>query len=355
VIPKDIKIIWRIRVSYRSLSLEPAKGEDVMGQRYTNLEICAGAGGQALGLEQAGFDPVMLIDDDANCCATLRMNRPQWDVRQTCLRDFVASEHPQVLNVDLLSGGVPCTPYSVSGHQRGDRDERDLLEVAIYLAYEVRPKAIMIENAAELITHEKFREQKENVEKHLSHLGYAFSWLILDAQDFGVPQRRRRSVLVAMQPDRLTSFAWPEPFGPAPTVADVLFPSMASQGWPHAPAWAAMARDVAPTIVGGSKKHGGPDLGPDRAKSAWAALGVNGNALANELPGPEDDFVLGQGRKGRAGLRKLTISQVATLQGFTESWTFAGNKTARYKQVGNAFPPSLAYAVGAQIAEALDT
>ncbi|MEU4820494.1 DNA (cytosine-5-)-methyltransferase [Actinomadura sp. NPDC023710] len=318
------------------------------------LEICAGAGGQALGLEQAGFEPVMLVENDEHCCKTLRLNRPSWDVRQMDLRDFVAADHSEALDVDLLAGGVPCTPYSVAGQQKGDLDERDLLEVALYLAYEVQPRAIMIENAAELLTHQKFAPSRDVVRKHLAHLNYQHTWKILDAQAFGLPQRRRRSVLIAMRdPDAFSRFAWPAPAGPPPTVADVLLPSMASRGWPHAAEWAAMASKIGPTVVGGSKKHGGPDLGPDRAKTAWSLLGVNGNSLANELPGPTDGFELGVGRKGREGLRRLTISQVALLQGFPEDWIFAGNKTARYQQVGNAFPPPVARAVGERIARAL--
>jgi DNA (cytosine-5)-methyltransferase 1 len=323
------------------------------GQKFTSLEICAGGGGQALGRGEAGFEPVMLIDDDADCCNTLRLNRPHWDVRQIRLQDFVVMEHPQVRDVDLLAGGVPCTPYSVAGHQHGDMDERDLLEVAIALAYEVRPAAIMIENTAPLLTHRKFAHNRDVVRKHLDHLGYTYDWRVLDAQDFGLPQRRKRSILVALRPEAFERFRWPASADPAPTVADVLWPSMSSGGWPHVDEWAHMADQVAPTIVGGSKKHGGADLGPDRAKTAWSKLGVNGNALPDKLPGPDDGFELGVGRKGREGLRKLTIPQVALLQGFPEDWVFSGEKTPRYKQVGNAFPPPFARAVGSQIALAL--
>jgi DNA (cytosine-5)-methyltransferase 1 len=323
-------------------------------KRFTSLEICAGAGGQALGLEQAGFEPVMLIDDDQDCCETLRANRPHWDVLHQCVREFVAAEHPQVLDVDLLSGGVPCTPYSVAGRQHGDTDERDLLEVAIYLAYEVRPRAIMIENVSELVTHRKFAKIKENVQQHLAHLGYKHDWQVLDAQQFGVPQRRRSSILVAMGPDDFARFHWPAPQGPAPTVADVLYPSMCSRGWKHAERWARMADDVAPTLVGGSKKHGGADLGPDRAKTAWSKMGVNGNSLADTSPGPDAGFELGQGRLGRSGLPKLTIHQAALIQGFPEDWKFTGRKTPSYRQVANAFPPPVATAVGTQIAQALE-
>jgi len=320
----------------------------------SSLEICAGAGGQALGLEQAGFEPVLLLDNDLDCCTTLVANRPHWDVRAMSLGDLDVNEHPQVRGVDLLAGGVPCTPYSVAGHQAGDLDERDLLQTAIELVGEVLPRAVMIENVAELVSNKKFKQNRANVMKRLDDLGYMSCWEILDAQDFGVPQRRKRSVLVAMRPEDFKRYRSPAPVGPPPTVAEILRDSMASNGWPFVEEWAAMANAVAPTIVGGSKKHGGPDLGPDRAKNMWALLGVNGNSLADALPDANDGFELDLGRKGRYGLRKLTVPQVALLQGFPADWVFTGNKTASYKQVGNAFPPPVARAVGIQVMAALN-
>jgi DNA (cytosine-5)-methyltransferase 1 len=120
---------------------------------------------------------------------------------------------------------------------------------------------------------------------------------------------------------------------------------MASGGWPGADAWAARACGIAPTIVGGSKKHGGPDLGPTRARQAWAALGVDGLGVADHPPGP--DFPPSQPPK-------LTVAMVSRLQGFPDSWSFSGRKTAAYRQVGNAFPPPVARALGTAIRRALE-
>ncbi len=117
---------------------------------------------------------------------------------------------------------------------------------------------------------------------------------------------------------------------------------MASAGWEGAASWASGAHRIAPTIVGGSKKHGGPDLGPTRAKIAWSKLGVDAHGIANEPPAP-----------GFVGNPKLTVDMVASLQGFPEDWHFAGGKTSAYRQVGNAFPPPVAEAVGRRIALAL--
>lgn len=317
---------------------------------FNSLEICAGAGGQALGLERAGFEPVLLIDNDPDACSTLFANRPRWKVLQTDLKDFVGAEHEGVLDVDLLSAGVPSTPYSVAGHQRGIHDDRDLVRASIFLTMEIKPRVLMIENTPALLTAPKFAETRSFVEQELQHLGYQMNWRILDAQHFGVPQTRRSSVLVAMRPSDFARFEWPTPHGAAPTVGEALRDSMASRGWAGADEWAKIANRVAPTIVGGSKNHGGADLGPSRTKLAWAELGVNGGSLDNDVPGP--DFVM-QPERGRQGLPKLTIPQVARVQGFSDDWIFTGKKTPKYKQVAQAFPPPVAAAVGRQIAHAL--
>jgi len=132
----------------------------------------------------------------------------------------------------------------------------------------------------------------------------------------------------------------------AATVGAALADLMASRGWRGAARWARRAAAIAPTIVGGSKKHGGPDLGPTRARRAWAELGVNGLGIADEPPAAADDPQLAP---------KLTCPMVARLQGWQDSWNweFAGRKTARYRQIGNAFPPPVAGAVGGAIARAL--
>jgi len=117
---------------------------------------------------------------------------------------------------------------------------------------------------------------------------------------------------------------------------------MARGGWAGATTWRTRANNIGPTLVGGSKKHGGPDLGPSRARAAWAALGVDGAGLA-DLP-PEVDF---------DGLPRLTVRMAARIQGFPDEWQLAGRKTAAYRQVGNAFPPPVAHAVGMQIAKAI--
>lgn len=305
----------------------------------TAIELCAGAGGQALGLERAGFAHAALVELDPWACATLRMNRPDWNVIEGDLRAFDPSPY---CGVDLVAGGVPCPPFSKAGRQLGADDERDLFPEALRVVEAVRPLAVMLENVRGLLD-PVFLPYRKQLQKRLSALGYWSAWNLLNAADFGVPQLRPRVNLVALRPDVADFFCWPAPQQSlAPTVGDTLFDLMARGGWAGAATWRTRANNIGPTLVGGSKKHGGPDLGPSRARAAWAALGVDGAGLA-DVP-PEVDF---------DGLPRLTVRMAARIQGFPDEWQLAGRKTAAYRQVGNAFPPPVAHAVGMQIAKAI--
>lgn len=301
----------------------------------SSVEICAGAGGQSLGLERAGFEHEALVEIDDACCATLRVNRPHWNVIHGDVTGFKGTPYH---GVDLLAGGVPCPPFSVAGKQLGAKDERDLFPVAIRLTDEIRPRAVMLENVRGFLD-PSFEEYRKQLFLSFKKLGYKADIKLIHASDHGVPQLRPRVVIVALRSDDMDHFSWPSKLqSPPPTVGDTLIDLMSAGGWKHAAAWAQGAQAVAPTIVGGSKKHGGPDLGPSRARKAWAQLGVNGGTLA-EFP-PEADFI---------GLPKLTVRMVARIQGFPDDWHFTGRKTAAYRQVGNAFPPPVAASVGASI------
>jgi DNA (cytosine-5)-methyltransferase 1 len=304
------------------------------------LEICAGGGGQALGLELAGFEHAAVVEIDKNACATLRRNRPAWNVIEADLRTF---DGRPFQGIDLLAGGVPCPPFSIAGKQLGENDERDLFPEALRLVKEIRPRAVMLENVRGLAS-PKFAEYRAKIISELEGLGYRADFKLINASDFGVPQSRSRFILIALLREYAGRFEWPKPAGTPPTVGAVLQELMAARGWVGAQRWAQLASQVAPTIVGGSKKHGGPDLGPTRARSQWLELGVNGIGIAAEAPG--DDFP-------EDGTPKLTVQMVARIQGFPDSWRFDGPKTAAYRQVGNAFPPPVAKALGQAISKAI--
>lgn len=304
-----------------------------------SLEICSGAGGQALGIEMAGFQHAALVEIEPPACATLRMNRPEWQVFETDLRTFSADSYK---GIDLLAGGVPCPPFSKAGKQLGADDERDLFPEAIRLVSECRPQAVMLENVRGLMD-AVFEDYRNKVEKQLKKLGYTSGWRLLNASDYGVSQLRPRVVFVGIRKDVAGTFSWPEPQqSEPPTVGELLHDLMAENGWRGAVHWKETANAIAPTLVGGSKKHGGPDLGPTRAKRAWASLGVDGHGIWDAPP--ERDFV---------GMPRLTTRMAARIQGFPDSWAFSGKKTATYRQIGNAFPPPVARAVANQINLAL--
>jgi DNA (cytosine-5)-methyltransferase 1 len=306
----------------------------------TCLEICAGAGGQSLGLEQAGFAHLAAVEIDPDACQTLRLNRPAWHVEELDVHTFAG--HP-FQGVDLLAGGVPCPPFSIAGKQLGADDERDLFPQALRLVQESQPAAVMLENVRGLSA-ARFAGYREQVLGRLAELGYQADWQVLNASEFGVPQLRPRFILVAMRPDAYTHFAWPSAQQAPPTVGETLRDLMAAGGWPGADAWAAAASGIGPTLVGGSRKHGGPDLGPTRARQAWLRLQVDGRGLADGPPGPLDPL---------HHRPRLTLPMAAAIQGFPPGWRFWGRKTAGYRQIGNAFPPPVARAVGLSIRSAL--
>lgn len=311
---------------------------------HTSIEVCAGAGGQALGLERAGFTHLAAVEIDAHAVATLRANRPEWNVVEGDLVAWVDDAASDYAGVDLVAGGVPCPPFSVAGKQLGSDDERDLFPAMIELVRVTRPRAVMIENVRGLLD-PRFDDYRARIDAQLAEIGYRNQWRLLHASDYGVPQLRPRVVAVALRDDLGVEFAYPDPHAtPAPTVGEVLEDLMAAGGWEGAHAWAARANTIAPTLVGGSKKHGGPDLGPTRARRAWAAIGVNGHTIANDVPSCDHE-----------GDPRLTVRMAARIQGFPDDWEFIGAKTHAYRQVGNAFPPPVAEAVGRQIVTALES
>ena len=309
----------------------------------THVEICAGAGGQALGLEEAGFTCLAAAEIDRDARDTLAANRPAWKVEGD-IRDLDGGAWRG--QVRLLAGGVPCPPFTAAGRQLGAADPRDLFREAVRLVAEAEPDAVMLENVRGLAD-PRFTEYRARILDRLRYLGYRTWWQMIRACDHGVPQLRPRFVLVAIRPPWADRFAWPAPAaGPAPTVGDTLYDLMASRGWPGAKAWRAGAQDVGPTIVGGSRLHGGGDLGPTRARAEWAELGVDGRGIADAPPGA--DFPAG-------GMPKLTLDMVRTIQAIPDDWGICGLKTSAYRQVGNALPPPMARALGSAIAAALNS
>ncbi len=311
-----------------------------MQRPLTCVEICAGAGGQALGLALAGFEHVALVEYESEYCETLKKNRPDWNVICADVHDFNGLPYQ---DVDLLAGGVPCPPFSVAGKQLGKDDERDLFPEAIRLVREIKPRSVMLENVRGFLD-PGFAEYRKQILQSIERLGYVTQIRLLNASDYGVPQLRPRVVIVGIRNDQNGFFMYPAANAePAPTVGETLYDLMAENKWERALEWAKEANKIAPTLVGGSKKHGGPDLGPMRARKAWAELGVDGRGVANAAPEPDFE-----------GMPRLTSRMMARIQGFPDTWTFGKKKTAACRMIGNAFPPPVAQAVGENIKECLE-
>lgn len=327
------------------------------------VEICAGAGGQTLGLERAGFRHVLAIELDEQAAATLRHNlvkvlgydekEAEDTVRIGDVADPEVWDPDEYCGIDLLAGGVPCPPFSIAGKQLGATDERDLFAWAVELCGRVQPKALLLENVKGL-SGSRFTAYRQRVLDRLREYGYITEWRLLQADDYGVSQLRPRFVLVALKPEYAEYFEWPaKNTERPPTVGELLKDLMAEGDWPpeKLEEWVRKANKIAPTIVGGSKRHGGADLGPTRAKLAWEAMGIDAKGVADGPPGPGNPRVKG------AKYPMLTVEMVARIQGWYGEefgqWEFLGGKTSRYRQIGNAFPPPVAKAIGVSIARAL--
>lgn len=337
------------------------------------IEICAGAGGQALGLELAGFEHELAVELDPTAAKTLELNRCEWKVAVGDVADPLVFDPKayapgaRTCNepIDLFAGGVPCPPFSIAGKQLGANDERDLFAWAVEQVGILEPRAVLLENVRGL-SMPRFSGYRQHVLDRLRSFGYEAEWRLIQASDYKVPQLRPRFVLIAMRPEEFRYFRWPEPSGKPKTVGETLRPFMEARKWPGARKWAEKANGIAPTIVGGSKKHGGADLGPTRAKRAWADLGVDAYGVHDTAPPYDTRPMTEHGPK-------LTVEMVARLQGwlmirddehaeeirlkkpedYEYAWRFEGRKTAIYRQIGNAFPPPVARALGTSIARAL--
>jgi DNA (cytosine-5)-methyltransferase 1 len=312
------------------------------GDRLTVVEICAGAGGMSIGLERAGFEHVALIENDNHSAGTLSRNGSDWTVIKEDVRTMDFRLYRQ-LDIDLVSGGPPCQPYSSDGYGLGKEDPRDLLPECVRIVDEIRPKAFLFENVDGLLQ-ARHSDHVADVLRGFKRAGYDVDLHRIQAKDYGLAQERSRVLFIGIRKDLALSFRMPPKFPQRRTnIGDVLVDLMAANGWEGAYQWARERREnnhVASTIV---TRRGKP-----RAKEAarWASKGVDIAGLPDTAPTKE--------QASKPGFKPaLTARMRARLQGFPDDWVFVGGKQATADQIGNAVPPRMAQALGLAIRAAL--
>ena len=322
-----------------------------------SIELFAGAGGLALGLELAGFDPAMLVENDKHACETLRTNRPQWNVVERDIRDVDFS--PWLRKVNLVAGGAPCQAFSYAGKRLGFGDVRGTLfaEFARCLR-EVEPPLFLFENVRGLVNHDGGRTYA-TIKREFEELGYVLRHKVLDASYFGVGQKCERLIMVGIRKDVADQlrFQYPEPDVTRTTLRDAL------KGVPDAPfqpysaakrhvlelvppggCWVNLPDDVARAYMGKSYYSGGGRRGIARRLS-WdepcLTLTTSPSQKQTERCHPDET-------------RPLTVREYARVQSFPDSWRFAGSLSEQYRQIGNAVPVELARRIGIALAGALN-
>lgn len=315
------------------------------------IELFAGAGGLALGLENAGLEHELLVEIDKDCVETLKTNRPEWNILHEDVHnvDF-NSYHP-----DVVTGGFPCQAFSYAGKRLGFEDTRGTLffEFARCVK-ETKPKICVAENVQGLVRHDKGRTLKTMINV-LESLDYNVQYKVLNSWDYGVAQKRKRMFLVGTK--KGMKFSYPQPSNEHPTLKDALANVPDSEGVsysenkrkvlelvPPGGCWIDLPLDIQKEYMGKSYYSGGGKRGMARRLS-WdepsLTLTTSPAQKQTERCHPDET-------------RPFTVREYARIQSFPDSWKFAGKITSQYKQIGNAVPVKLGEAMGKAILESLN-
>lgn len=324
---------------------------------FTSVELFAGAGGLALGMEMAGFKHVMLNEFDSEACKTLRRNRPEWNVVESDIHkvSFKSLHH----KVDFLSGGFPCQAFSYAGNKRGFEDTRGTLFFELARAVkEIEPKVFMCENVRGLITHDNGRTL-QTIQSVIEELGYTIvDPRVLKAIMYQVPQKRERLIIIAIRNDIApkVSFHWPSPYKRILTLRDAFYKGViygcdvpASEGAVY-PEKKRRVLDLVP--MGGDWRDLPIDIQKEYLGGSYLLEGGK-TGIARRLSLDEPSLTLtcapAQKQTERCHpieTRPLSIREYARIQTFPDNWVFCGSISDQYKQIGNAVPVNLSYAIG---------
>ncbi|EPX3668039.1 DNA (cytosine-5-)-methyltransferase [Citrobacter koseri] len=332
---------------------------------YTVLELFAGAGGMALGLEKAGLKSVLLNEIDSHACKTLRKNRPEWNVVEGDVSkvDFT----PYRNTVDVLAGGFPCQAFSYAGKKLGFEDTRGTLFFEFARAVkEINPKVLLAENVRGLLNHDDGRTL-DTIKSIITDLGYTlFEPRVLKAIFYKVPQKRERLIIVAVRNDLANGidYEWPSSYNKILTLKDALkkgelydsdVPESEGQKYPKR-----KAEILSMVPPGGYWRDLPEDIQKEYMLKSFY-LGGGKTGMARRLSWDEPSLTLtcapAQKQTERCHpeeTRPLTVREYARIQTFPDDWVFEGPMSAKYKQIGNAVPVNLSFAVGKSVVHLLE-
>lgn len=332
-------------------------------EKETTIELFAGAGGLALGVEKAGFETIGLIELDKDAADTLKKNRPDWNVICDDIANVSGEDLEERFGVkkgelSLLSGGAPCQAFSYAGKRLGFDDTRGTLfyHYAIFLQ-KLQPKMFLFENVRGLLTHDKGRTYQTMLNV-FEDAGYSIQRKVLNAWDYGVAQKRERLITVGIRKDLLdkVEFEFPKPHDYKPVLRDILQNVPESLGSPYGEKKRKLFELVPP---GGYWRDIDPDLAKEYMKSCWNMEGGRTGILRRlSMDEPSLTVLTSPSQKQTERChpleaRPFTVRENARCQSFPDEWEFCGKVASQYKQVGNAVPVNLAYEIAREIMKSL--
>lgn len=347
--------------------LEVVNDETVNTKKPTTIELFAGAGGLALGIEKAGFDTISLIEVDKDAADTLKCNRPKWNVICDDIANISCLDLEEYFGVkkgelDLLSGGAPCQSFSYAGKRLGLEDARGTLfyHYAMFLE-KLQPKMFLFENVKGLLTHDKGRTY-QTILDIFEKAGYTITKSqikVLNAWDYGVAQKRERLITIGIRNDLADKikFDFPTPHKYKPVLRDILLDCPKSEGTPYSEYKKKIFELVPP---GGYWRDIPEDIAKEYMKSCWYMEGGRTGILRRlSLDEPSLAVLTSPSQKQTdrchpLEARPFTVRENARCQSFPDDWQFCGSVGQQYKQVGNAVPVNLAYEIGVKIKEGLE-
>ena len=332
---------------------------------FTSIELFAGAGGLALGLEQAGFKHLACIDFYKEATDTMNANRPEWNVMCEDVADVAARDIEKEFNIkkgelDLLSGGAPCQSFSYAGKRLGLEDVRGTMfyHYATFL-HKLQPKMFLFENVKGLLNHDGGKTY-ETILNIFEDEGYVTEHKVLNAWDYGCPQKRERLITIGIRKDLADklSFSYPTPHEYKPVIRDVKLDSNPTKD--ECQFYSEYKANIYKLVPpGGYWRDIDPEIAKEYMKGSWyLGGGKTGMLRRMSLDEPSLTVLTSPAMKQTdrchpIEVRPFTYRENARFQTFPDDWVFCGKLSDKYRQIGNAVPVNLAKEIGVSIINCL--